>query len=274
MAVTDYYLLDYIESSGNQYIDTGLVLTDNSTVDIKVYFSGTGLSMFGSFQGNAPWTHLVYDLSLYYGSTHVGKIFNAGVIYNFKSVTTSSKTYSYTLNGVTTNGSYSGAIAPYTYKLFASGSSGDYRGSGKIYYCKLTDSGLLKRNMVAAKRKTDNVLGMYDLVENKFYTNAGSGSFTAGSMSASSVNVNINNTLWGTTSSTSGYKYVDGSVTVTLTATPKTGCTFSGWYDTNNNLVSNLMRYEYTGPVDSGLTAVFSVPHIYLKLNGYWKDIV
>ena len=31
-----------------------------------------------------------------------------------------------------------------------------------------------------AKRKSDNVLGMYDIINGTFYTNAGSGTFTGG----------------------------------------------------------------------------------------------
>ena len=41
-------------------------------------------------------------------------------------------------------------------------------------------AGVLVRNFIPAKRNSDNVLGLYDLVNNVFYTNAGSGTFIAG----------------------------------------------------------------------------------------------
>ena len=52
--------------------------------------------------------------------------------------------------------------------------------SGKIYYFKITDksTGNLVRYFVPAVRNTDSVAGMYDIVNDLFYTNAGTGTFT------------------------------------------------------------------------------------------------
>ncbi|MDD2391526.1 MAG: prepilin-type N-terminal cleavage/methylation domain-containing protein [Bacilli bacterium] len=49
------------------------------------------------------------------------------------------------------------------------------------YSFKIWNNGTLLRNFIPAKRNSDNILGMYDLVNNVFYTNAGTGAFTAGS---------------------------------------------------------------------------------------------
>lgn len=43
------------------------------------------------------------------------------------------------------------------------------------------EKGTMVADFVPCYRKSDNVIGMYDLVRNEFFTNAGSGSFTAGS---------------------------------------------------------------------------------------------
>ena len=50
---------------------------------------------------------------------------------------------------------------------------------GKMYYFKLYNDGILVRDMVPCK-DMKGVVCMYDRVENKFYYNSGSGSFTAG----------------------------------------------------------------------------------------------
>ncbi len=42
------------------------------------------------------------------------------------------------------------------------------------------ENGEYKINLVPARRNSDNVLGMYDLTNDVFYTNAGTGTFTAG----------------------------------------------------------------------------------------------
>ena len=52
--------------------------------------------------------------------------------------------------------------------------------TGNVYKCRLYDNGVLVRNFVPCKRTSDSVVGMYDTVNDVFYTNAGTGDFTAG----------------------------------------------------------------------------------------------
>lgn len=55
----------------------------------------------------------------------------------------------------------------------------------KLYYCKIWDNGSLVRNFVPCKN-TSGILGLYDIVNNVFYTNAGTGTFTAGPIATTS----------------------------------------------------------------------------------------
>lgn len=50
----------------------------------------------------------------------------------------------------------------------------------KIYACIINDGGVIIRNFVPCYRKADTVIGMYDLVDEQFYTNLGTGNFTKG----------------------------------------------------------------------------------------------
>ena len=50
----------------------------------------------------------------------------------------------------------------------------------RVYGCKIWDNNILVRDFVPAKRNSDNEIGMYDTVNNMFYTNAGTGTFIAG----------------------------------------------------------------------------------------------
>lgn len=52
--------------------------------------------------------------------------------------------------------------------------------SGFLFRAKIWDDGTLVADLVPAKRDADDVLGMYDLVSDTFYTNAGSGTFVGG----------------------------------------------------------------------------------------------
>ena len=51
---------------------------------------------------------------------------------------------------------------------------------GKIYSTKVYDDNILIRDLVPCYRKSDNVIGMFDLVNSVFYANAGSGTFLKG----------------------------------------------------------------------------------------------
>ena len=53
--------------------------------------------------------------------------------------------------------------------------------NAKLYYAKIYDSSkVLVRDFVPCYRKSDGEIGLYDRVENKFYTNAGTGVFLKG----------------------------------------------------------------------------------------------
>ena len=49
-----------------------------------------------------------------------------------------------------------------------------------VYRCKIEREGLLVRDFIPCYRKSDNEIGLYDIVNNQFYTNAGSSSFLKG----------------------------------------------------------------------------------------------
>lgn len=51
----------------------------------------------------------------------------------------------------------------------------------RVYSCKIYDGETLIRDFIPCYRKSDEVIGMYDLVNNVFYTNVSNGEFTKGS---------------------------------------------------------------------------------------------
>jgi len=50
----------------------------------------------------------------------------------------------------------------------------------KLYSFKIYENGELVRYMVPCYRKSDNVVGLYDIINSKFYTNSGTGEFIKG----------------------------------------------------------------------------------------------
>lgn len=54
------------------------------------------------------------------------------------------------------------------------------QGNIKLYYSKAIEGGVVKFELIPCYRKSDGVIGMYDLVSKTLFTNAGTGSFTKG----------------------------------------------------------------------------------------------
>ena len=72
-----------------------------------------------------------------------------------------------------------------TINIFATGGGGDTsRIAGRIYNCKIYDKSTtpktLVRDFIPCYRNSDNEIGLYDLVNDMFYTNSGTGTFIAG----------------------------------------------------------------------------------------------
>ena len=49
-----------------------------------------------------------------------------------------------------------------------------------FYYARIKVNSILVRNMIPCYRIADNIAGMYDTVNNVFYTNQGTGTFIVG----------------------------------------------------------------------------------------------
>ena len=196
-----YTFLEYIESTGTQYIDTGVACNyDSYDFDITVSKpTGTYASVifihdpsrnmrFNVAQavvvdqtlnlnlGDTPTTTTVLDYSLLSEPLHLTKHIGTNSAYG-------------TVNNVAYNCSYSNnsyKINDHNIILMAKATkSGDSytiseQFAGKLYNCVIIANNVLIRNLVPAKRNSDNTVGMYDTVTNIFFTNAGTGTFIAG----------------------------------------------------------------------------------------------
>lgn len=67
----------------------------------------------------------------------------------------------------------------YLFGFYMNGSVTTRGAKFRFYKCKIYDDDILIRDFIPVKRKVDNVIGMYDLVEGKFYGNNGTGTFPA-----------------------------------------------------------------------------------------------
>ena len=192
-----YKRLEYIESSGTQYIDTKVKPTVNTKFSFGVYMlEQTGDCIIGNslIDGN-DYRIFNYSGSIYWDFKDSRIIGTAGsfpknTYFEFECGNNYVKK-----NGqqVLTGQNISAFTADANIFAFSNGVSA--RCSGRLYFLKILDGESLIRDFVPCINGSGKV-GLYDLVEKQFYGNAGTGTFTAGPVVASpSIFVNIDG-IW------------------------------------------------------------------------------
>ena len=191
-----YKQLEYIESSGTQRIDTGVVpvaSTQRIVLSLKIVTLGNANRFIGSFNGSLrSFTAQTSGRNFGVGQGSLD-IFPSGlpqIAANTKyemDLSAGDGQYDYTINNSRVTGTYSGSRANGTaMSLFAMYYSAGtmtsewyYEGKMQIYSCQIYTGTTLVRNFVPCKNASGAV-GLYDTVEGQFYANAGTGTFAAG----------------------------------------------------------------------------------------------
>ena len=183
-----YQQVDYLKSTGTQYINTGYIPSGNDTV--KCEFSIDSLTGVQAYQApfgtrNSDGTTnnafaMSFNSTKIYPSCGAEKnTDNVFAVNGSKYVVELSKD-SFIIDGETKLTSFGGTKNfSYPFLLFARNRN-DGAGSflnGKIYSLQLYNNGGTIYNFIPCYRVSDGVRGMYDTVNNKFYVNAGSGTF-------------------------------------------------------------------------------------------------
>lgn len=185
-----YTQVEYLQSSGTQYIDTNFKPDGETTVNIAFQTSSAPdnlndtLPVYGTatdYNSNAFEFWTLSGGFATYGSQDYKS--NLGITTGKKHTVSQAKNV-LTVDGTSYTFTKQNFTAPYSLLLFAT-----HRSSGikicasaanlKIYSCEIYNNGTLVRNFIPAKN-SGGTIGLYDLVNSAFYTNAGSGTFTAG----------------------------------------------------------------------------------------------
>ena len=227
-----YKRLEYIQSSGTQYIDTGFTANQNTSATIK--FSTTQQSGGGILVAMQGWQNRGFGIfvnAIIFGSSTTDRngMFGDG---NIHEVTlTSAKCYD---NGsLIWSGTASTFTTPATLTICKSNvvSEPHEFSSAKIYSCQIYDNGSLVRDYVPCINN-DGTIGLWEDVNSAFYGNAGTGTFTAGpevgvatpeNFRLSSSTETTATLAWSAVDGATGYKlYRDGILIATLTDTSYT----------------------------------------------------
>ena len=189
----EYEKVEYIRSTGTQYIDTGFKPNNNTRVVMDVEASTntvvTASTAFFSardttadarkFYAVMDASSQSYDLFYQYGSIYTNSwaIKSADDLAIRRIIDANGA--SATIDGVTKTYEPQTFQVPYNLYLLASNEIGkaNYLLSAKLYSCKIYDNGTLVRDLVPCYRKSDGKAGLYDFANSVFYTNAGTGDF-------------------------------------------------------------------------------------------------
>ena len=185
--------LEYLESTGTQYIDTGLKIAQGISIEFKArvtekkaadgvaFFGVTNSSGYG-FCSTIGWYWSNYAFA--YGDGY-SKITDIPIEINEDILIKTNETNIY-INGKECNqletgnmGTFTGNYQDYNLLLLNrwKGVNVDSKGlSGRFYYSKIWDKGTLVRDYIPVIDE-NGVACLYEKVEGKFYYNAGTGEF-------------------------------------------------------------------------------------------------
>ena len=242
---SEYQQVEYIESTGTQYIDTGInVNTTTSRYETKInpsLVSGT-MGIFGT-RNYISSNSSSMNVFIINGAFRLDWLTGAGD-YSVNNISSNTEyTISITRGLATINNvdytsaattSIDGSYTFYVGNFNNAGSVYSNGFSGKIYYSKLYNNNILVFDGVPCYRKSDNVIGMYDLVTNTFFTNAGTGVFLKGN----SVQEKLPDTYQEVEYiESTGTQYIDTGIT------PDTTLEFDTTFNTSNNFSQETIRY-------------------------------
>lgn len=258
----EFERLDYIESTGTQFLDIGYEATKNTGIFADFQFTSTTAQqrLFSSINKNASGTTTPFRFEFYINggghyayaynddqgnwvSTYINANTNRHKLYmninNSKNIKIDNNP-NQNLQGVVTKISggftilahYENGVAKQFSKL-------------KLYSFKITENEEIAIYFIPAKRKSDNEIGLYDVINNIFYTNAGTGEFLGGAYTGDNVKeLKYNNiTVWKGLPSTykrleyiesTGTQYIETNIIGrNLHTALESKCS---WSDTSSNL--------------------------------------
>ena len=189
---TGYTQVEHIRNTGTQYINTGVNLSNNSNIEINAKListqRNTSYYLFGSRIENKRYMIAVggstdkYLLDFINGNYRINSLVSSfdGKFHTHK-VTNLSYYIDGILQGSKSSLTFTNTSSAYLFDVRGDGNAPVAHGaqSWEIKYCKIWNGNNLIRDFIPCKNPS-NVIGMYDTVNDVFYSNAGSGSFIAG----------------------------------------------------------------------------------------------
>lgn len=185
-----YERLNYIENTSTAYINCGLQPKYTFDYELKANVKTGNVFLGYKYAGDSADYRFFFKNTFYFDvghqriSVYTGAILDSLPFYHVKfgnyyinsiypkGYDVTGDTFNETMNETKINNLF---LFWDGYKSFTNNYS-----VGKIYFLKIKDKDKFIRYFIPAKRKSDGVIGMYDLVGRKFYTSPNGVAFTGG----------------------------------------------------------------------------------------------
>lgn len=191
---SEYTMVNYIQSSGTQYIDTGYKPNINTKINLR-YSHGTitGAQVTGAVlgcrDGAAVNRYMLASreaiYTFYYGDVEPDNPFVTTniqtnnfldfTIENSKAVANGVEYTNFAINNFPN-------LNIYLFSINTNGEVSALANNCRIGRFKIYENNILIHDFAPCYRNSDSIVGMYDLIGREFYTNAGTGSFTYGNL--------------------------------------------------------------------------------------------
>ena len=180
-----YTELEYIQSSGTQYIDTGFKPNQDTRVVTKFDMLQTDTAwrkLWGSASGSydldfALWNFGTTKLQSYHGTKTNNSVPITGMSLD---VDANKNIWKYSGETITFDkNNFTCAYSMYIFDMNKNNDPNYLPGMMKLYLFKIYDNDVLVRDFIPCKNSSGTI-GLYDSVNNQFYQNAGTGTFIAG----------------------------------------------------------------------------------------------
>lgn len=185
----EYQQVEYIESTGTQYIDTGVIPNQNTNTIISLKITPTGGNS-GILGARISSTSQNYGLVLGYqngvyltsGFGDNNEMHSYAISADVRYLINKNRNKVYINNSLIYEQDMQTFNPGYTMYLFAVNQvdAAQFMSVAKLYSCQIYDNGSLVRAFIPCYRKSDNEIGLYDLIHGVFYTNQGTGTFLKG----------------------------------------------------------------------------------------------
>ena len=178
MLPKEYQEVEYIANNYRQYIDTG-VIPDNNT-DIGIIASNVTASSAQIFVAGGTYRIAKFSANHLIGATIGSTAINSesSGVDKFKAEIINKTFY---LDNVALGSATDTIQTSYKLEIFRGNyGTAQYHSLFRCYGAYIKQNGTLIRKFVPCYRKSDDEIGMYDIINNVFYPNAGTGTFTKG----------------------------------------------------------------------------------------------